>query len=197
MYQFKTKPYAHQMTALQESCEAEYYALFMDMGTGKSKVAIDTIGYLYSQQKINAALVIAPKGVYDNWVKGEIPTHLWDAVPRSVVRWMPSTSKKYQEELRELIKEPFAGMKIFVMNVEAFSTARGTKAGALFLQNNPNNIVIIDESTTIKNRKATRTKNVMMLAKDAKYKRILTGSPVTKSPMDLFSQCSFLSSSRR
>ena len=105
----------------------------MDMGTGKSKVAIDTIGYLYSQQKINAALVIAPKGVYDNWVKGEIPTHLWDAVPRSVVRWMPSTSKKYQEELRELIKEPFAGMKIFVMNVEAFSTARGTKAGALFL----------------------------------------------------------------
>ena len=94
MYQFKTKPYAHQMTALQESCEAEYYALFMDMGTGKSKVAIDTIGYLYSQQKINAALIIAPKGVYDNWVKGEIPTHLWDAVPRSVVRWTPSTSKK-------------------------------------------------------------------------------------------------------
>ena len=193
MYQFKTKPYAHQMTALQESCEAEYYALFMDMRTGKSKVAIDTIGYLYSQQKINAALVIAPKGVYDNWVKGEIPTHLWDAVPRSVVRWMPSTSKKYQEELRELIKEPFAGMKIFVMNVEAFSTARGTKAGALFLQNNPNNIVIIDESTTIKNRKALRTKNILQLRKFSKYRRILTGSPVTKSPMDLFSQCMFLS----
>ena len=193
MYQFKTKPYAHQMTALQESCEAEYYALFMDMGTGKSKVAIDTIGYLYSQQKINAALIIAPKGVYDNWVKGEIPTHLWDAVPRSVVRWTPSTSKKYQEELRELIKEPFAGMKIFVMNVEAFSTARGTKAGALFLQNNPNNIVIIDESTTIKNRKALRTKNILQLRKFSKYRRILTGSPVTKSPMDLFSQCMFLS----
>ena len=193
MYQFKTKPYAHQMTALQESCEAEYYALFMDMGTGKSKVAIDTIGYLYSQQKVNAALVIAPKGVYDNWVKGEIPTHLWDAVPRSVVRWTPSTSKKYQEELRELIKEPFAGMKIFVMNVEAFSTARGTKAGALFLQHNPNNIVIIDESTTIKNRKALRTKNILQLRKFSKYRRILTGSPVTKSPMDLFSQCMFLS----
>ena len=193
MYEFKTKPYAHQMTALQESCEAEYYALFMDMGTGKSKVAIDTIGYLYSQQKINAALIIAPKGVYDNWVKGEIPTHLWDAVPRSVVRWTPSTSKKYQEELRELIKEPFAGMKIFVMNVEAFSTARGTKAGALFLQNNPNNIVIIDESTTIKNRKALRTKNILQLRKFSKYRRILTGSPVTKSPMDLFSQCMFLS----
>ena len=63
-----------------------------------------------------------------------------------------------------------------------------------FLAKNPANMVVVDESTTIKNRKATRTKNVMMLAKDAKYKRILTGSPVTKSPMDLFSQCSFLSS---
>jgi SNF2 family DNA or RNA helicase len=53
--------------------------------------------------------------------------------------------------------------------------------------------MVVDESTTIKNRKATRTKNVLMLAKDAKYKRILTGSPVTKSPMDLYAQCMFLS----
>jgi len=53
--------------------------------------------------------------------------------------------------------------------------------------------MVVDESTTIKNRKATRTKNIMMLAKDAKYKRILTGSPITKSPMDLYSQCAFLS----
>jgi SNF2 family DNA or RNA helicase len=79
------------------------------------------------------------------------------------------------------------------MNVEALSTPRGTKAAYFFLKENPDNIMIVDESTTIKNRKATRTKNIMMLAKNAKYKRILTGSPVTKSPMDLFSQCAFLS----
>jgi SNF2 family DNA or RNA helicase len=84
-------------------------------------------------------------------------------------------------------------LRIFVMNVEALSTPRGTKAALTFLQKYPDNIVIIDESTTIKNRKATRTKNIMTMSHFAKYKRILTGSPITKSPMDLFSQCAFLS----
>jgi SNF2 family DNA or RNA helicase len=51
----------------------------------------------------------------------------------------------------------------------------------------------IDESTAIKNPKAIRTKSILELASKAKYRRILTGSPVTKSPLDLFSQCYFLS----
>ncbi len=193
-YKFKTEPFDHQRRALQDSWAADYYALFMEMGTGKSKVAIDTMGVLYKAKKVGAALILAPKGVYDNWVQGEIPTHLPDDIKRSIVRWSPSTSKKFQEEMKELVYKPFDGLKIFVMNIEALSTPRGTKAAYAFLCKNPANIMIVDESTTIKNRKATRTKNVMMLAKEARYKRILTGSPVTKSPMDLFSQCAFLSS---
>ena len=192
-YEFKTKPFDHQMTALKDSWAADYYALFMEMGTGKSKVAIDTIGALYKTKNINAALILAPKGVYDNWVQGEIPTHLPDDIKRSVVRWTPSTSKTFQEKMKALVYDAFDGIKIFVMNIEALSTPRGTQVAYAFLCKNPANIMIVDESTTIKNRKATRTKNILMLAKDAKYKRILTGSPVTKSPMDLFSQCSFLS----
>ena len=191
-YNFKTKPYDHQHQAWKDSWSAEYYALFMEMGTGKSKVAIDTIGALYTTEKINAALIVAPKGVYDNWVKGEIPAHLSDNVKRMIVRWTPSSAKKFQEEMKELVYESFEGLKIFVMNVEALSTPRGTKAAFAFLKNNPDNIMVVDESTTIKNRKATRTKNVMMLSDEAKYRRILTGSPVTKSPMDLFAQCTFL-----
>jgi SNF2 family DNA or RNA helicase len=192
-YKFKTKPFDHQMTALKDSWAADYYALFMEMGTGKSKVAIDTIGALYKAKQINAALILAPKGVYDNWVQGEIPTHLPDDIKRSVVRWTPSTSKTFQESMKALVYDAFDGIKIFVMNIEALSTPRGTQVAYAFLCKNPANIMVVDESTTIKNRKATRTKNILMLAKDAKYKRILTGSPVTKSPMDLFSQCSFLS----
>jgi SNF2 family DNA or RNA helicase len=96
--------------------------------------------------------------------------------------------------MKALVYEPFDGLKVFVMNVEALSTPRGTKAAYMFLTKNPANIMVVDESTTIKNRKATRTKNIMMLAKEAKYRRILTGSPVTKSPMDLYSQCAVLSS---
>ena len=191
-YNFKTKPFKHQADALNESWAAEYYALFMEMGTGKSKVAIDNIGLLYEQGELDAALVIAPKGVYDNWVKGEFPAHLPESITRSIVRWDPKTTKTYMAMLEEFIMEDFDGLKIFVMNVEAFSTPRGAKTAGRFLVQNPNNMMIVDESTTIKNRKAARTKNLQVLQKFAKYRRILTGSPITKSPMDLFSQCSFL-----
>jgi SNF2 family DNA or RNA helicase len=115
-------------------------------------------------------------------------------IQRTVVRWTPTSSKKFQDEMKELVYEKNDKcLKIFVMNIEALSTPRGTKAAYFFLKGNPDNIMVVDESTTIKNRKATRTKNVMLLADQAKYRRILTGSPVTKSPMDLYSQCAVLS----
>ena len=50
----------------------------------------------------------------------------------------------------------------------------------------------IDESTTIKNPKAKRTKNILSLAELARYRRIMTGSPVTRNPLDLYTQCYFL-----
>ena len=192
-YEFKTKPYDHQLSVLKDSWAAEYYALFMEMGTGKSKVAIDTMGMLYEKGHIDAALIVAPKGVYDNWVRKEIEAHLPERIERTVVRWMPSSAKGYQEELAQLVYEKCNGIKILVVNVEAFSTPRGTRIAYEFCDKNPNNLVIVDESTTIKNRKAQRTANIMELSKKSKYRRVLTGSPITKSPMDLFSQCAFLS----
>ena len=192
MYNYKTQPFDHQRKALEDSWSAEFHAYFMEMGTGKSKVAIDNIALLYERGDINSALIVAPKGVYDNWVQGEIPIHLPDRIERKVLRWVPSTTKKFQSELEEFINEPFDGLKLFVMNVEAFSSSKGTKAAGTFLFKNKENMTIVDESTTIKNRKAQRTKNLMLLTKYSKYRRILTGSPVTKSPLDLFSQCNFL-----
>ena len=100
-YNFKTKPFKHQADALNESWAAEYYALFMEMGTGKSKVAIDNIGLLYEQGELDAALVIAPKGVYDNWVKGEFPAHLPESITRTIVRWDPKTTKTFYAAGRE------------------------------------------------------------------------------------------------
>ena len=191
-YEYGTTPYAHQRVALEESWDAEYYALFMEMGTGKTKVVIDTMAVLWEAGKLKAALIIAPKGVYDNWLQAEIPTHLPPRVPYKVCRWTPSKTKKFEEELTDFIVDQEPRLKIFVMNVEAFSTPRGSVAATAFLYQNPDNIVVVDESTTIKNRKAARTKSIMSLQKRAKYRRILTGSPITKSPMDLFSQCGFL-----
>jgi SNF2 family DNA or RNA helicase len=191
-FEFKTTPYDHQRKALEESWAAEFYALFMEMGTGKSKVAIDNVAVLYEAGKINAAMIVAPKGVYDNWAQGEIGTHFPDRIKAKVFTWRPIKSKRHETDLVDFITERFEGVKFFVINVEAFSSERGVQAANAFLHHNPENIVIVDESTTIKNRKAARTKNINDLQKRSKYRRILTGSPITKSPMDLFSQCNFL-----
>ena len=78
LFDFKTKPYEHQMQVLEKSWREKYYALFMEMGTGKSKIAVDTLGLLYQENEIDAALIIAPKGVYHNWVYKESPSHMSD-----------------------------------------------------------------------------------------------------------------------
>jgi hypothetical protein len=111
---------------LEESWAAEYYALFMEMGTGKTKVAIDNMAVLFEAGKITAVLVVAPKGVYDNWAKSEIQTHLPERIERHVMRWRPVKTQTYETELKDFIlaNTPLT-LKIFVMNIEAFSTPRG------------------------------------------------------------------------
>ena len=198
MFDFKTQPYDHQLTALEESWNREYYALFMEMGTGKSKVAIDTVAALAAAGEIDTVLIVAPKGVFDNWVKKEIPAHLPDSVPYKVVRWQPTFTKKFREQIAGIaspeVREPGV-LSILVMNTEAFSSQKGAAAGLRYCQVNPDCMVILDESTSIKNKSAQRTKNLVKVGRCAKYRRILTGSPITKSPMDLYSQCDFLSES--
>ena len=77
------------------------------------------------------------------------------------------------------------------MNVEAFSTQKGVEFASKFLLSH-RTYMAVDESTTIKNPGAKRTKSIITLSRMAKYRRILTGSPVTKSPLDLYKQCEFL-----
>ena len=96
-YRFKTKPYAHQITALEKSWDKEEYAYFMEMGTGKSKVLIDNIAMLYDKGAINGVLIIAPKGVYKNWFSSELPIHMPSHIQYNKVLWMALTSKTKQE----------------------------------------------------------------------------------------------------
>ena len=191
-YKFKTNPYKHQKTALDLGGHKKFFGYFMEMGTGKSKVLIDNIGMLYQQNKINFALIIAPKGVYRNWVQKEIPEHMSDDVPVRVIRWVANANKTQTKEMRS-VKDPFDGMTIFVMNVEAFSTVKGKQAGEwLGRAFGSRGMIAIDESTTIKNPKAKRTKSLTKIAEAFNYKRLLTGSPITKSPLDIYSQAEFL-----
>ena len=191
-YKFKTKPYDHQIKALEKSWAQESYALFMEMGTGKSKVLVDNIAMLYDRGAIKGALIVAPKGVYKNWDQIEFPVHMPEHVEYTKVLWEPNLTKKKQFELDTLFDDK-GDLKILIMNVEALSTEKGLDFAHRFLNMLCGRALIgIDESTTIKNPTAKRTKNILKLRNLAKYRRILTGSPVTKSPLDLYSQCEFL-----
>ena len=190
-YKFKTKPYQHQLDTLKQSWEEENFAYFMEMGTGKSKVLIDNASMLYDKGLINGLLLIAPKGVYKNWYDSEIPTHMADHIEKRVVLWKTSDKSIKQKKILNTLFETGTDFHILIMNVEAFSSGDGTAFAEKFLSCHKA-MIAIDESTTIKTPKSNRTRNIVSLRGLAKYRRILTGSPVTKSPLDLFSQCAFL-----
>jgi len=189
-YKFKTKPYKHQLTALEKSWNKETFAYFMEMGTGKTKVLIDNVAMLYDKGKIDGVLIIAPKGVVKTWYEQELPTHLPDHIENVTVLWQSNITKKQQEKL-ETLYEIGTALHILVMNVEALSTDKGVKFANKFL-NSHRSMMAIDESTTIKTPTAKRTRNIIDLGSHAKYRRIMTGSPVTKNPLDLYTQCYFL-----
>ena len=190
-YKFKTKPYAHQLIGLEKSWNRETYAYFMEMGTGKTKVLIDNVAMLYDKGKVNGALIIAPKGVVGTWYNQEIPTHLPTHIENVSVLWQANITKGQSKKLGTLFKTG-EELHFLIMNVEALSTSKGTDFARKFLSSH-NTLMAIDESTTIKNPKAKRTKNIIKLSEMAKYRRIMTGSPVTRNPLDLYSQCQFLS----
>ena len=161
----------------------------MEMGTGKTKVCIDNIAMLYDRGKIKSALVIAPNGIKRNWRK-ELSVHMPDHVEYMDAVWVASPKKKEQTELMNICQISDK-LQVLIMNIEALSTGRGLDFARSFLLPGAS-LMVIDESTTIKNHAARRTKNIMKIANLAKYRRIMTGSPVTKSPLDLFSQVEFL-----
>ena len=104
IYPFKTKPYGHQLDAWNISNDLAEYGLFMEMGTGKTKVIIDTFSYLYDRGYLDNILIIAPKGVYMNWVNNEIPIHLPSHIKCRIANWSSSPKKKERLALDKLME---------------------------------------------------------------------------------------------
>ena len=104
------------------------------MGTGKTKVTIDNIAFLFLQRKITASLIIAPKSVYTNW-ELEIETHMPDVIKYRIYKWNLDKPKDYYK-LNE-----FSHLRIFLINVEALSTKRGFEACVDYLTKNKLNFV--------------------------------------------------------
>lgn len=189
-FKMKTTPYKHQMEAFQKFKDRKYFGLFMDMGTGKTKVAIDIASYKYQKGEISSVLVIAPNHVHTQWATEEFPKHC--PVEYSVKVWSSSeTSRKYYlPMLTKYLTEKSDVMKVFCVNVEAFQSDKVLSYVAMLVKNSET-FIIVDESTRIKSPKARRSKAIHKLNKYGQ-RAILTGTPTTKSPFDLWSQFEFL-----
>lgn len=165
--------------------------------SGKTKVMIDNIGVLHLKGQISGALILAPKGVYRNWSEKEIPMHLPDTINREVLVWDASASQGRKDALKKQIQNwDGKTLQFMVFNIESLVSEKGKKLIEEFIKrHNGNVLALVDESTCIKNHKAKRTKAAIAIAAKCKARRIATGSPVTNSPLDLYSQCAFLDKS--
>jgi SNF2 family DNA or RNA helicase len=187
----KTRPFDHQREELEAHWGDDVRALFWEMGTGKSKLVIDTAAMLHAEDKVDALLVVAPNGVHRNWIDNELPAHLPDRIPVRALFWESKRAgtKRHAEAFRELVLHE--GLAVLTMSYDAVITPRGNKAAMDFLIKRTG-LLVLDESTRIKTPGAARTKRILTLGKYAPFRRILTGTPVTNGPFDVYSQIRFL-----
>ena len=189
-FAFETKPFEHQRKAFYMSRDKENFALLMEQGTGKTKIIIDNAAYLFGNGKINCLIVIAPNGVHRNWLNNEIPVHMPKWCPINSIYYQSGMNKAHTKKFNDVIGSREV-LKIFTFNVEAFVS----KTAMRFLENillSHDCLLVVDESSRIKTPGTHRTKVITKLGKLAKYKRILTGTPVTKGAEDVFAQFKFL-----
>lgn len=191
----KTKGMSQQIEALRLSNGRAYYALFMEQGTGKTWTLLAEAERSFAAGTIDAVLVFAPKGVHTNWVLREIPEHL--EVPYVARAWRAGMGKRERARLEDLF-EPrgfgdVAPLRILAMNYDAVITKDGLAMAERFL-NATRALMILDESCTIKNHSAKRTKIILKLRSQAVMRRLADGTPITQAPLDIFSPMEFLRS---
>ena len=190
MFRYKTEPYTHQRSILQRTQHKKNFAYFLEMGTGKTKIILDLAAGLFLKKEITALVVVAPSGVHRQWIEAALPEHMSDSVKYMGYFWTGKTSLSDERTRNELIS-PSNFLVCSSINFEAVNTKRGFNFVQQILLVNKT-LFVIDESSKIKNQQAKRTKKLINLSKLAPYKRILSGTPVTQSPLDLYSQFAFL-----
>jgi SNF2 family DNA or RNA helicase len=163
------------------------FGLLFEMGCGKTLTAIAIAGTLYQQGTINKALIVAPTSVCSVWPK-EFEEF---AEFRYLVKVLLGTKQQRLKQLDELENFPYSTLKVAVINYES------VWRDGIFekIQDFSPDLIIADESQRIKTHDAEQSKAMHQLGDRAKYKLILSGTPVQNNAVDLFSQYRFLDKS--
>jgi len=191
-YKYKTKPFDHQHEEFTRHGQDFARGLFWEQGCGKTKPVIDSTAYLYGEKEIDGLMVIAPNGVHRNWVSDEIVAHMPDHVAERMQShiWYSTGTKKHMRSFEYALKH--RGLACLVMAYNAVWTNRGRDAWKAFLKQR-RCMYVLDESQRVKNPNAKWSKRILGSATvGAPYRRVLSGTPVTNSPFDIYNQLRFL-----
>lgn len=184
-YTFATTPYDHQVVAFNSCKNAEFFAHLMEMGTGKTKVVVDAICWRAQQKKGTQlrVLIVAPKTICSNWVEEFSKHTTMDINLGRIDRRSPYIR---MEQLLELIRDKETPVIVGIINYEGVKMLEDALSKVQF------DLMVCDESTWIKNGDAERTKACVRVGRTCASRMILTGLPITKNVLDLYSQFDFL-----
>lgn len=182
MYKFKTKPWEHQLRALDYMIIRDQAALYTDMGSGKTKVALDLI----NNRGFQKTLIVTTKKGCDVW-EDEIKVHLYSE-DYSIGNLTHHTERNKFKVFDECLssKKPV----IFIINYESV----WRDAIKFTFRDMELDCIICDESHRIKTPGTKCSKGLAFLSKNVKHRYLLTGTPSTGKPLDVYSQYRFLDS---
>ncbi len=172
----KHEAFAYQLEAVNAVKDLEYAAIFHEQGLGKTKVAIDLIVYWLSHQLLDTALIVVKKGLLDNWQR-ELASHS-QLTPRVLTNNRGGNFYIFNSPARVMLAH--------------YEAVRAEKERMRLFLRTRNVGVILDESTKIKNPDAALTRTFLDLAPLFIRRVIMSGTPVSNRPHDIWSQIKFL-----
>jgi hypothetical protein len=194
-YRPKTKPFKWQGSCIRTSWDREYYGVLAEPGTGKTKVILDTAGMLYTEGEVDGMIVTAPNGVQRGWVLDQLPRHFPDDIKVLSTWYRGADAPKYWvEQIEKFLDKRNKGFRLFTFNFEAMVSPQLVELLKIMLKGH-RYLWCIDEAHRIKNHKAKSSEKILNLSDRAPYRRILTGTPVPNSPMDVYAPFLFLDQS--
>lgn len=183
-YPFKTKPRDHQMRCLNKWYGHTGFACFMDRGTGKTKTTIDMAAALRMEGKIDSLIIVCKLSGRRNW-EDEWVEH--SPIPASF--HFPSTTNK--KAFYEWMMTPH-DMKVMVVGIESLSAGGMAAMMREFASSHAKVMMVIDEAHMISNHKAKRSIECIKMRNLTAYRAILTGTPISTGPLNLYAQFEFL-----
>lgn len=186
----KVKLWSHQLVGVERAKDLANFAFYMEMGSGKTATAINTIRAKYNTEKsFKRTLIFCPPIVIKNW-KREWLMH--SSVDSKDIICLEGSAKKRVESFKKsaFSVDDLRAAKIFITNYEALSMEELYTSLTTWQPE----IVVFDESHRLKNHSSKRAKLADKLVngriKDGLRPNVLllSGSPVLNSPMDLFQQ---------